>query len=159
MTDTQSTGTTRAQQHAAELAAGLRALADVLAANPDLGQQALYTRPSIIVPAEDKTQLVEFVRAAKAHGAIIVKSASDTSKYFSALCRFGPVTLDVYVPRDEVCERVVVSTETVTRMVPDPVALAAVPQVEVTDTVENVRWECKPLLAPEPAPDGLAGGR
>ena len=49
--------------------------------------------------------------------------------------------------RKDVCERVVTGVETVTRTVPDPDALAAVPTVEVTETVEHVRWECPPLLA------------
>jgi hypothetical protein len=41
----------------------------------------------------------------------------------------------------------VVGTREVTEEVPDPEALAAVPKVTVTRTVEDVRWECRPLLA------------
>ncbi len=48
------------------------------------------------------------------------------------------------------CKKVV-TTETVTRTVPDPAVLATVPMVEVTQDVENVEWVCEPLLATEGA--------
>jgi hypothetical protein len=60
---------------------------------------------------------------------------------------WGAIGLHVYARRDQVCERVVTGTETVTRTVKDPAALAEVPEVEVTEEVEIVKWECKPLLA------------
>lgn len=148
MNDTQSTELTREQQHAAELIDGLRALADMFDAYPDLAARTRYSPVNMLVPVDDKHEVAAFIRAAKAHAAAIEKSASDSSKYFSALCKFGPVTLDVYLPREQVCERIVTGTET--KMVPDPVALAAVPQVE--QTVEKVEWKCRPLLAEdEPA--------
>lgn len=136
------------EQPEADLIAGLRSLAGMLEARPDLARRIRYSSPQILVSADDKQEVAEFVRAAKAHGATITKSASDASNYFSALCQFGRITLDVYVPREEMCERVVVGTETVTTKVPDPVALAAVPHVEVTETVEKVEWRCHPIMAP-----------
>lgn len=62
---------------------------------------------------------------------------------------FGPHKLIVFANHSEVCERVV-TTETVTREVPDPDALAKVPTVTVTEEVERVEWICpESILAAE----------
>jgi hypothetical protein len=52
----------------------------------------------------------------------------------------------VLCDRNEVCEKVVTGTREVTKEVPDPEALAAVPKVTVTETVEDVEWRCHPIL-------------
>jgi hypothetical protein len=48
--------------------------------------------------------------------------------------------------RDEVCERVVVSTQEIEEEVPDPelaeAALANVPTVKTKRTIEEVEWKC-----------------
>jgi len=69
----------------------------------------------------------------------------DTS-YFDAVATIGGV-IEVHVGayRDQVCERVVTGTREVTKTVPDPSVV--VPDVEVTETVEDVEWICGPLLA------------
>lgn len=46
-----------------------------------------------------------------------------------------------------VCERVVTGIREVTEVVPDPDALAALPKVTVTKTVEDVEWVCRPVMA------------
>ena len=58
-----------------------------------------------------------------------------------------PITLGAY--RDDVCERIVTGTHEETKTVKDPEALAAVPEVRVTETVEDIEWRCGSLLAPE----------
>jgi hypothetical protein len=52
--------------------------------------------------------------------------------------------------RDEVCRRVATGTREVTTLIPDPEALAKVPQIEHTETEETYEWVCEPVLAPRP---------
>jgi len=54
----------------------------------------------------------------------------------------------VTTSRDVVCKRVVTGTREVTKTIPDPEALAKVPQIEVTETERTYEWVCEPLLAP-----------
>ena len=65
--------------------------------------------------------------------------------------QFGGVRIVASADRDEVCRRVVVSSHEVEVEVPDPSVVATVPLVKVKQLVEEVRWECPPLLADEPA--------
>ncbi len=51
--------------------------------------------------------------------------------------------LDITADRDAVCERVVTGTRQVTRTVP---AVEAKPGRTVTETVEDVEWDCGPVL-------------
>lgn len=74
-------------------------------------------------------------------------------KYLDLTGRLGgPEGLRITIGtlRDTVCERVVTGTETVVEQVPDPNYVAAAPTVEVTRVVEQVRWDCHPLLADAP---------
>lgn len=127
----------------------IRALADFIEHNPDLFKQLDYTTHSFLLSvnrSEDPvSEMAKFIRAGMAQGAKITKDYSD--KYGSVKLTWGAVSLDIYAPRDQVCERVVTSTETVTKSVPDPDRLAEVPLVEVEEVVETVEWVCKPLLA------------
>jgi hypothetical protein len=131
-----------------EMAAGLHRLAELVAANPDLASLFRYTLAHISVPliaSEDpKTALAAIVRAGLRTGATVSKLPSD--QFAGADVLWGPVGIHVYADRELVCERVVTGTETVTRTVPEPAALAAVPTVEVTEEVERVEWVCRPLL-------------
>lgn len=54
----------------------------------------------------------------------------------------------ISVSRGIACRKVVTGTTTVTETIPDPEALAAVPQIEVTREVETFTWDCTPVLAP-----------
>lgn len=132
---------------AAEQAAGLRALADLIEANPDLAKHAAYLRTLNIWHSDDAKIVEAIARAGLRHGAKVQKEYSDT--IFQLRLSWGPVTAELLSYRDEVCERVVVGTETVTKTVKDPDALAAVPEIEVTEEVEKVEWICRPLLATE----------
>lgn len=135
------------QKAADEQAAGLRALADMIEANPDLVATKFYLSGLHVWHATDADTMAKLVRAGLAHGAKIDKAYSGDS--FNLKLSWGPVVAMALGYRNQVCERVVTGVETVTKTVPDPEALAAVPQVEVTEQVETVTWVCKPLLAAE----------
>lgn len=130
-----------------DLARNLRAVADLLDAHPDL--------PNCYITAHGSTGAVKVDWQAwctdKAAAALVVSTIPGTwerDELFDDEARWiqqrGLITLDVSVKRDLVCERRVVGTETVT--IP---AVAAQP--ERTETRDVVEWDCKPLLAPEPA--------
>lgn len=141
-----------------ELAAGYRAIADFIEANPDLAEHMRYVPKNILVPVggegDPRAIIAAFTRAGLRHGAEITKR--HRAEHAGADLCWGPVSLDVYAPRAEVCERVVTGVETVTKTVKDPellaLAEAMVPDVEVTEQVEQVEWICRPLLDVEAVP-------
>jgi hypothetical protein len=130
-------------------AEGLRAVADMIEANPEMAPLLAYSLRNISAPTgsvdDPKAAMATFARATVKHGAKVRKDGS--SEWFRVAATWGPVEVEVFGAREQVCERVVTGTETVTKTVPDPEKLAEVPEVEVTETVEIVKWECKPLLA------------
>lgn len=133
---------------AAEQVAGLRALADFIEANPE---QALSMRVPLKylgshIAADPKTAFASFAAAGARAGLAVDKEYS--TDYAKVAVTFSPAVVVTHqADRAEVCERVVVGTETVTKLVPDPAKLAAVPEVEVSEEVEIVEWQCLPLLA------------
>lgn len=136
-----------------KLARGLRALADLVEANPELAQD-IYLPDVLVMPyqraiSDQRAWLVEWKNAALAHGHSFHKHVDD--KDFEGHVDFDAFKVRVLADRDKVCERVVVSTERVTKTVKDPAALAAVPEIEVTEEVEVVEYRCRPLLAAETA--------
>jgi hypothetical protein len=139
------------EKRAAEQAAGLRALADMIEANPRLEEVFRYAFNQIDVfvgkASDPKTEMADLIRVGMSHGAKVDKRGSDV--WMTAILRFGPVELHVNGHREEVCERIVTGVETVTKTVKDPEALAAVPEIEVTEEVEKVEWRCSPLMAAE----------
>jgi len=136
------------QAIADDMAAGFRALANMFQAHPEVAAISRYSFDEILTFPRNSDELRAYVRAAKKHGATITKDVGST--YFYARLAWGPVGIKASAAREEVCERVVTGVETVTKTVPDPAALAAVPQVEVTEQVETVEWICRPLLADAP---------
>lgn len=142
-----TTTTTRAQ----EQATGLRRLADLIEAEPQLADWLSHTLQTSGINAfppdeDERVALAWFVRVMKAAGATITKSTS--ASLYQVAAHFGSVKVEALASRAQVCERVVVGTQTVTRQVPDPAA----PLVEVTETVEQVEWRCEPLLAQSVTP-------
>lgn len=129
--------------------ASLRALADLLDANPDLIDDVRYVHERQLVPvnhADDpRERMAAFIRAGKAAGFAVRKDYDEN--YGSVDINLGAFLLHVYASRERVCERVVTGTREVTREVQDPEALKAVPTTTVTETVEDVEWVCLPLLA------------
>lgn len=126
---------------AVDQARGLRAMADMIESHPALAGTGSYMRYLPIWWATDADQLVQIARAGLAHGATVDKIYSDDT--FVLTLTWGRVTAYAYADRAQVCTRVVTGTREVTRTVPDPDA----PRVEVTEVVEDVRWDCAPLLA------------
>lgn len=140
---------------AAEQAAALRHLADMLDEHPELGadiNHALSVSGLLAMPlhnrevGDQRERLALWARAARRHEATTTtKGARDDT--FQVNVTWGEaLTITVLASRDEVCERVVTGTETVTKLVPDPEAPPR-PLVEVTETVEQIEWRCHPLLA------------
>ena len=131
---------------------GLRDLAVFIENNPDLADgfhNNLVTsgiKAHLDPFSDDKAaQLGRFAQAAARHGAKVTKDIDD--QWHNVILQLDGVKVEVLAYRNELCERIVTGTETVTKKVPDPEALAAIPTVEVTEEVETYKWVCKPLLA------------
>lgn len=132
--------------------AGLRALADALDAHSELMLPFTGASSAINIipygPDEQREQLAAWSRVLPGRKQ---KDGSDT--LFNLNGAFGGLHIKVICDRDVVCERVVVATREVTEQIPDPDALAAVPTVTVTKTVEDVEWRCGSVLStPTPVP-------
>ena len=133
--------------------AGLRQIADWLEANPAV---QLPTLNSLRPGTNEFTNMMRiyvssYGGSARVKMAAIARAMGRAEKVFQhedfCLVRtFAGITISAEVDRDEVCERVVVGKREVTEEVPDADALAAVPKVTVTRTVEDVEWRCVPLL-------------
>lgn len=140
MPDAQTTELTDAQQ----VAAGLRQLADLLDANPNLpGTRYAFTNINLF--PRTKEGVAAWARAAMRQAGKASKHQSDKWAGVNVDCGF--VNVVVNIEREEVCERIVTGTREVTKEVPDPDLLATVPLVSVTETVEDVEWRCMPILA------------
>lgn len=133
------------------LAADLRLLADMAENAPLIAKELCGQFYRFLVPvgsADDpRAAMATFLRAAMAVGATTSKSYDE--EWGSVDLRFpnGELSLHVYASRELVCTKRVLGVREVTEEVPDPDALAAVPKVKVTRTVEDVEWDCMPLLA------------
>jgi hypothetical protein len=133
--------------------AGLRQLADILDAHPDV-PLPYEGRVSPISFAFHGYEVEDHAGELASAARILIpgireKKADDA--YFRVAGSLHGLRIECWAMREQVCERIVTGTREVTREVPDPEALAAVPTKVVTETVEDVRWECRPLLAPETA--------
>lgn len=150
MDDTMTDSITSGNDLAQRMVQGLLDLAAFIERNPDLAggfETSLITSGvHAHLRSEDRAaQLGRYAQAAARHGAKVTKDIDDT--WHNLVLRFaGDVRVAVLAYREEVCERVVTGTETVTKTMPDPAALAAVPTVEVTETVDTYQWVCTPLL-------------
>lgn len=146
------------QVEARGIAEGLRNLADMIATNPDLLPCVRYglVHAGIVCPTatmeDGAAALRALALAALRAGGKVTKGVRD--RYFDLFIHFGPVKAQFIADRGEVCERVVTGTREVTEEVPDPEALAAVPKVAVTKTVEDVEWVCRPLLGDDTTTGG-----
>ena len=125
-----------------EYTAGLRALADMLDANPELPLPYNGLRPEIRLSIFTHTR-EEAAAYARLLPGKVDKEVTDSS-YFGLDLKGALHGLHVlvHVPREKVCTRVVKGTRQVTRT--EPIVTG---HREVTETVEDVEWECGPLLA------------
>lgn len=133
-------------------AQGLRALADFIEKNPVVAPwfdySFKYAAVNVHLSGDEASATADFARMAAKAGATVTKEVTDT--FFHVFADFGGVKAKSLAYRANVCERVVTGTREVTKTVPDPKALAAVPEVQVTEMVEDVEWVCRPLLADKP---------
>lgn len=129
---------------AAQQAAGLRQLADMIEANPEIAILAAYLDSVNVFHVSEADSLQTIIRAALAAGASVDKQMF--SETFAATLHFGPVGVCVLGPRAVVCEKRV-ETKVIVEEVPDPEAVAQLPKVLQTSTEEIVTWECKPWMA------------
>jgi hypothetical protein len=132
----------------AERIAGFRALADLLEQNPELplpyeggagGGQPLTWH---FLRSDEAKARADMAAAAQVLRGRMDKHADED--YFRLTGNLRGVHFQLVAFRNAVCERVVVGTEPVTRMVPDPAVV--VPLVEVVEQVEQVEWRCGSVL-------------
>ena len=129
------------QPTVAEIAEGLRALADFLEAHPDLPYPTYLRTPHVWCPRSE--EIPALIRAALADGVEVVKQHSEVQR--NVELHFGALKAEALISKSEVCERVVVGTEVV--QVPDPAYIP--PETPLIEkTVEKTEWRCRPLLAP-----------
>lgn len=135
-----------------EYTAGLRMLADLLDAHPDLGLPFNGTSmPLTVLVTGKENQKGKLAAWAKAlPGKKSKKSAGVDGDLFKVVASLRGLKVMVLADRDEVCERITTGVRKVTKEVPDPQALAKVPTVTVTEEVETYEWICKPILGDEP---------
>jgi hypothetical protein len=125
-----------------EYIAGLRALADLLDQHPDVPTPYHGHDVELAIFTRNKDELITTARALPGK----LDKAFDARRDVYGFELHGKIhglQVIVYAHRDQVCHRVVTGTRQVTKTVPAPDA----PMVEITETVEDVEWQCEPLLA------------
>jgi len=139
--------------------AGLRALADLLDADPRIpipnaGSSKWNAISFAVGFGESDDEAVKAQVVAVARSLIVGQwrkeyDEPNPDSYGDGCLRIygttaAGLTVHICTPREKVCRKVVTTSE-VTKTVPDPTI--EVPQVEVTETVESVEWVCEPILA------------
>lgn len=133
---------------------GLRILADVLEKHPEvkLPIHGHSGSPLLFYFTEDAGDVEAMAAARKALPCTWRKSFTDGggkyTPWFNLSGELAGLAIQLYAPRDAVCERVVTGTED--REVDEVVQ----PEVtrKVVKPVEVVEWRCHPILAPDDAP-------
>lgn len=142
------TDTVTREARAAMLAAGLRQVAAMVEANPggvDVLEFAFSNVLAYVSGDNPRELIADATRATLAVGGTVDKYYSG-DEWAGIVARFGPVSIQIYTGRAQMCERVVVGTREVVKEVPDPEALAAVPTVQTTVTEDVVEWVCRPIM-------------
>lgn len=145
------------QDRRAAYTAGLRQLADILDAHPEVPLPYEGTGKSLgkrisFYYLGDKDPRAALAAARRAFGVPMEKNDSIDSS-FSLTGSLAGLHFALTAEREAVCERVVVGTREVEVEEADPAAVAALPKVKRTVTVEDVEWRCTPLLAADETPD------
>lgn len=127
--------------------AGLRHLAELLDDNPGIPLPLGHTSNNhiVILFPSSKEPRAAMAEAARVFPCTWTKNAGED--FFDLNGKLAGLNIELSAPREAVCTRRVTGTREVTREVPDPDLLARVPMVEVTETVEDVEWDCGPILA------------
>lgn len=145
-----------AAQRRTEYIMGLRMLADVLEGHPEV-RLPVYGRSGARIHFYfDGTPdgITAMAAARRAFPCTWEKhfTGGENTDWFDLRGELAGLEIELYTPRDAVCERVVTGTREVTEIVKDPEVLAKVPEIEVTKVIEEVEWRCHPVLATGPAP-------
>ena len=116
-----------------EMIQGLRGLATLLENHLEL---PVHSSVSVLGRAADKEHLAACARAMGSVDKIM------DNNYFNIRKSFGPITYEVYAPREEVCERVVVGTKHIpASFVPE--------QYSEAHEEEIIEWHCPEALLME----------
>lgn len=145
-----TTKTTIADQRG-EYVAGLRMLADLLEQHPELMKPHGAIQVIPLGERQCREQLAAWARALPGR-----KDKEITDQFANLVGSLRGLKVKVVAYRDEVCERITTGVEIVTKTVKDPQALAAVPEIEVTEEVEQYEWVCRPMLVDELEPVGVS---
>ncbi len=134
----------------AEYIKGLRALADILEAHPEVplpyqGSCPDYARMTFHFLSADDPR-AEMAAARRALRVTLGKDARDDG-YFDLKGSLYGLHFALTAFRKDVCTRVVTGTREVVIEEPDPQALAVLPKVTRVEIVEDVEWQCSPILS------------
>jgi len=125
---------------------GLRALADLLEAKPDLPPPSVGTDGEISwhISARSYDNVAETIAMiARLIPGRLEKNSSDDeygSIYFELSGSLAGLPVKIWTFREDVCRKVVTGTREVQKQVP-------VGYETVTETVDVFGWECEPILA------------
>lgn len=148
------------QEQRAAYTAGLRQLADILDAHPEVplpyqGSDPEYSRMSFHFLSAENPR-AEMAATRRALGVPMEKDG-DRGEYFDLHGNLAGLYFTLTAFRKDVCERVVVATREVEVEEADPEAVAALPKVKRTVTIEDVEWRCSPILAAGEHDKAVAG--
>lgn len=141
----------------AEYIAGLRQLADALEQHPELNLPFNGRTPesNIFVTTagggDPRGQVAAWARVLPGR-----KDKRERGEYLDLHGAFRGLHIKVIANREAVCEKVVIGTETVTEIVPDPVYIASAPMIERETEREIVEWVCPPSILADAEPVGAA---
>lgn len=150
--ETRSDGTPRVPDERQRYVTLLADLARILREHPGIPKPDIYTDEiRFAVFGSDAREIIAAAR--RAIGGTWAKQPRENQygTYLDYTREWHGFPVRLTTARDEVCRKVVTGTREVTRKVPDPEALAKVPEIEVTETEEISEWVCEPLLAPRTA--------
>jgi hypothetical protein len=136
-----------ADDRRADFIKGMRALMDILEANPDLPlpyQGATTAMTFHYLGGEDaRRDLASAARLIPCSWTKHAKEYDDGPAYLDLAGKLHGVKIELTAYRDDVCERVVVGTEE--REVEEVVQPAVT--AKVTKRVEKVEWRCGPIMS------------
>lgn len=133
------------ETNSTNIPARLRAVAELIEAHPDLPAPMVTGYSSGRVEVDwfvnhDNQQRDTMLAIRRGIGGTWHKAPSET--YYLLRRDYAGAVLTIYADREQVCERVVVGTETVT--IPAQPAVEAQP--ERTEVREVVEWRCEPVI-------------
>lgn len=132
-----------------ELSAGLRRIADLIDAYPELAEgfrfdlcqsSIAWSSLSAEVNFHSRADALSAFTRAVARTADSVEKSAKLERYFDVIAKFGPVVVKGWAEREDVCTRRQVGTKVVTKQVPTGYE-------EQSEEVPVFEWDCNPVLA------------